>query len=527
MKTKLLIFAILLGLLMACSKDDGPQIMDPDPKPKAEKSSAKQITGFALRTADNAALENDVIGTIDQQNRAITATVPAGTDVTALLPEMEVSAKASVTPEGMTNFKDSLNYTVTAEDGSTAMYRAAIHIAASGEKQILSFRFLGIVKDGVSVDVTAEIDQAKKTVTAILPSGTKVTALEPSIEISPEATLDPEGPQDFTGSVNYTVTAGNGTSATYALALTVALTEKQVLLLIAKENPGNTLVGWSKENSLEAFEGASTNSDGKVSRLEMNNKGLNVLPPEIGQLVNLEYMSLYSNELEDIPFEIWQLTNLSFLALSGNNIASVPPEIRQLVNLEYLSLGGNELEAMPHEIWQLTNLIGLSLEYIGLGVIPPEIRQLVNLESLSLVGNKLKTIPAEIGQLVNLKKLFSGGNELKTISPDIGKLINLTHLYLEYNELEAIPREIGQLGNLKTLFLTNNVLGAIPAEMGQLTGLENLRLAGNGLTKIPNEVCKLDTSSGGATRVDIVPGVLCEFVLGDPLSTIPVLGLDR
>lgn len=64
----------------------------------------------------------------------------------------------------------------------------------SSEKQMTSFRFTGIVNNGVTVDIPGEIDEQAKAITAKMPSGTEITALEPEVEIPAKAVYEPTGP---------------------------------------------------------------------------------------------------------------------------------------------------------------------------------------------------------------------------------------------------------------------------------------------------------------------------------------------
>jgi internalin A len=62
------------------------------------------------------------------------------------------------------------------------------------------------------------------------------------------------------------------------------------------------------------------------------------LPPEIGQLKNLQWLGLSRTPLSQLPPEIGQLTNLQTLGLSFTSLSQLPPEIGQLKNLQTLYL---------------------------------------------------------------------------------------------------------------------------------------------------------------------------------------------
>jgi hypothetical protein len=75
-------------------------------------SSACAITSFAIGMAT---------GVINTTDHTIAVEVPSGTTVTALEPTIAVSAGASVSPASgvATDFTSPVEYTVTAEDGTT------------------------------------------------------------------------------------------------------------------------------------------------------------------------------------------------------------------------------------------------------------------------------------------------------------------------------------------------------------------------------------------------------------------------
>ena len=93
------------------------------------------------------------------------------------------------------------------------------------------------------------------------------------------------------------------------------------------------------------------------------------VPPELGSLVELSWLSLAGNQLTGrIPLWLANLKQLEILWLGGNQLTGpIPPELGSLPELESLSIGGNLLT----------------------GRVPPELGDLVNLRSLSLSGNPL------------------------------------------------------------------------------------------------------------------------------------------
>ncbi len=87
-----------------------------------------------------------------------------------------------------------------------------------------------------------------------------------------------------------------------------------------------------------------------------NNQLTGSIPPEIGNLTNLNYLGLYLNQLTgSIPPEIGNLTNLTWLDLGNNGLTgSIPPEIGNLTNLTHLNLRYNQLNGkIPESICDL------------------------------------------------------------------------------------------------------------------------------------------------------------------------------
>jgi len=130
------------------------------------------------------------------------------------------------------------------------------------------------------------------------------------------------------------------------------------------------------------WDGVICNDDGSVTKLTLGNNNLTgTIPPELGNLTNLELLSLYGNDLTGtIPPELGNLSNLEGLLLHNNNLSgSIPPELGNLSNLEHLILSGNALSSsIPKQLGYLTNLRQVTLGGNNLSghPIPEEVFQM-------------------------------------------------------------------------------------------------------------------------------------------------------
>lgn len=225
------------------------------------------------------------------------------------------------------------------------------------------------------------------------------------------------------------------------------------------------------------------------------------IPPELGNLTNLNSLELRGNQLTgSIPPELGNLSNLRmFLFLDYNQLTgSIPSELSNLTNLETLSIVGNQLTGpIPPELGSLKNLKHLYLDNNRLsGSIPPELGNMTNLLDLYLGSNQLTGyIPPELGSLSNLWGLSLDDNQLSgSIPPELGSLANLIHLDLSSNQLSgAIPSALGSLKFLEYLCLDDNLLrGPIPPEIGNLINLVAINLRANRLSgDVPASFTKL------------------------------------
>ncbi|MXW34267.1 MAG: hypothetical protein F4Z60_01150, partial [Chloroflexi bacterium] len=260
---------------------------------------------------------------------------------------------------------------------------------------------------------------------------------------------------------------------------------------------------WLSDEPLRRWYGVTTDSGGRVVRLELSSNDLSgELPAELGQLSELQWLRMSYNQLSGvIPAELGRLGSLVTLRLTRSQLSGeIPAALGQLANLEGLYLNFNDLSgAIPVELGQLSDLVEMDLSWNELsGTIPGALGQLSGLEELDLSDNGLSgAIPAELAQLHSLEELDLSDNDLSgAIPPALDRLSNLVRLHLSDNDLGgAIPPALARLTNLVDLRLSGNELsGDIPAALGQLSKLELLYLSRNELSgSIPPALGRLSS----------------------------------
>ena len=220
-----LLALLMSALLAACGGGQDPILGNAD----VSNPTTKAITAYSLA---------GVSATINEANKTIGVTLPTGTNVSALVATFTTTgAVVKVGPTTQTsgttanNFTGPVAYTVTAADGSVATYTVTATVAPSTAKAMTAYSVAG---------VSGTINETTKTIALILPSGTNVTARAATFtttgaNVKVGAITQTSGTtvNNFTAPVAYTVTAADGSVATYTVAVTVA------------SNAAKALVGYS------------------------------------------------------------------------------------------------------------------------------------------------------------------------------------------------------------------------------------------------------------------------------------------
>ena len=161
------------------------------------------------------------VGSINPATYAVIATVPPDTDVTRLVPTIGASQYATVSPASgiAEDFTNPVTYTVTAQNGSVQKYTVTVNVASilkSTGKLITSFKLLSF-----NPTVEGYIDNGSYSIVAVVPDGTDLTKITPTIVVSPGATVFPlsGSVQNFTNPVTYTVKDVYGDTQNYTVTI--------------------------------------------------------------------------------------------------------------------------------------------------------------------------------------------------------------------------------------------------------------------------------------------------------------------
>ncbi|BAV94637.1 DUF5018 domain-containing protein [Ichthyobacterium seriolicida] len=159
------------------------------------ESSNSKMKSFKFKQSDNSGkkIVQDVEGAIDHSAKTVTVKVPYNTDVTALIPEMVLYNRASVSPVATTteqNFGSGVKYIVTAQDGKNKT-EYTVNVTKEAEPKITDFTFSDTSKNlGTPVVEIKNGDQGSAgEIIVKVPHNADLTGLTPTVTTSSGATV--------------------------------------------------------------------------------------------------------------------------------------------------------------------------------------------------------------------------------------------------------------------------------------------------------------------------------------------------
>ncbi|CAI6009681.1 unnamed protein product [Closterium sp. NIES-65] len=262
-----------------------------------------------------------------------------------------------------------------------------------------------------------------------------------------------------------------------------------------------------------------------LTRLELNECGVELLPEGVGSLSNLRELHVSTcPHLTALPASVTGLTALEALSLADcENLVSAPTRLDGLTRLkrlevarcdmltrpplvlpastEWLSWGGYRRAMALPDVSTLTGLRTLRLDVVAVACGVAVSRSLSHLEHLQLrladdaeelpfaltflshlrtlvvdYARNLRRLPANIGSaLPQLRKLkLEAAYKLGELPASVTALQNLTSLRVYSAPLTSLPDDIGALSRLRELHLVHSVNLELPASLTQLTRLNHL-----------------------------------------------------
>jgi Leucine-rich repeat (LRR) protein len=256
----------------------------------------------------------------------------------------------------------------------------------------------------------------------------------------------------------------------------------------------------------EAVIESAIKSESNRLSLDLSTSYEGSLPDSIGDLQNLEELTIYNSSLaghlaDKIPAGIGKLSNLKKLQIYDfrYGLEYLPESIGNLTGLEFLHIADcPKLVELPFTIGQLQNLKYLHLTECKLPLssfekLPSSIGLLTSLRELMVNSTVMSSLPSSLGDLKNLEFLILRGNsKLQSLPQSIGKLHNLRDLIIRKSKVNQLPESIGNLTQLENLELEDNQLNSLPESIGQLSGLKyDVALYGNPISFLPDSILNL------------------------------------
>lgn len=176
-----------------------------------------------------------------------------------------------------------------------------------------------------------------------------------------------------------------------------------------------------------------------LNLLNISDTSLKALPKEISNLINLQTLLLYGNEIATIPETIGDLKVLKVLDLSRNKLESVPDSITKLHNITTINISNNQLSSFP-SLKSFTKLSVIDLSCNQLVEYPEIVKENNILSEIYLKENSIEQIPFTIDTLVSLKHFSLAKNKVKKIPKSLCNISKLKgdFIWLKYRSIVSM-----------------------------------------------------------------------------------------
>lgn len=187
-----------------------------------------------------------------------------------------------------------------------------------------------------------------------------------------------------------------------------------------------------------------------ITELNICDKNINEIPPQIENLSNLLVVLADCNNIKELPLELFKLKSLAMLSLSNNNISAIPNEIEK-VNIFYLDISNNPIKTLPEIIYKKKRISNLLLHNTNIQVIPEDICQLKNLTALTFDDKHLPTVVKYISYFPNINSINLNHSNYDETSSLI------QNLNLKYDKKEWLNKEHKKSNGVIKIFQESKV----------------------------------------------------------------------
>jgi hypothetical protein len=185
--------------------------------------------------------------------------------------------------------------------------------------------------------------------------------------------------------------------------------------------------------------------------LDLSGNHLSQLPENFGDLKKLKIAFFSDNYFTVFPEVLSMCPNLTMIGFKSNKISYIP-ETAFPVNLQWLILTNNSIEELPKSVGNCLQLQKVALAGNKLKELPKELANCKKLELLRISANQISQFPDWLLSLPRLSWLAYSGNPCCKIIQITNELSNVT-----WNELTLLEQlGEGASGIISKAFWNNN-----------------------------------------------------------------------